>query len=165
MISLLLLYLAHSPPYVPPYNGLHSTSLFKLHLPAFHHTVLYILLLYLNFPPAFHHTMVSIFLVCFNFPPCAPPYNGLRSASLFKLCPPKFHHTMVYIHLNFPPLGPCVPPYNGLPSTSLFKLSLPLRYLKNGASKLKNGSFSARLPSKIELRSSKRKLFCETSFN
>ena len=47
--------------------------------------------------------MVSILLLYLNFPPCVPPYNGLRSTSLF----------------NFPP---CVPPYNGLHSISLFKL-------------------------------------------
>ena len=69
--------------------------------------------------------MVSIFLLCFNFPPCVPPYNGLRSTSLFKLPPPTFHHTMVFnllLYFNFPP---CVPPYNGLRSTSLFKLPPP----------------------------------------
>ena len=43
------------PPCVPPYNCLHSTSLFKLPPPAFHYTIVSILLLYLNFPPpAFH---------------------------------------------------------------------------------------------------------------
>ena len=39
------------PPCVPPYNCLHSTSLFKLPPPAFHYTIVSILLLYLNFPP------------------------------------------------------------------------------------------------------------------
>ena len=42
------------PPRVPPYNGLHPTSLFKLTPPAFHYTMVSILLPYLNFPPAFH---------------------------------------------------------------------------------------------------------------
>ena len=52
--------------------------------------------------------MVFNLLLYFNFPPCVPPYNGLRSTSLFKLPPPY------------------VPPYNGLQSTSLFQLP-PLR--------------------------------------
>ena len=122
-------------------------------------------------PPALHHTMVSLLLLYLNFPPCVPPCNGLHSASLFKFPPRAFHHTMVsllLLYLNFPPLRsaiqypafhhkmvcilllyldfplpafhhtmvsvsllcfnfpPCVPPYNGLHSTSLFKLP-PLR--------------------------------------
>ena len=115
------------PPCVPPNNGLHSTSLLKLPPPAFHHTVLYILLLYLNFPPLRSTITWSPFHVFIQTSaPCVPPYHGLHSTSLFKLPPPAFHHTMVsipFLYLNFPP--PCVPPYNGLHSTSLFKLPPP----------------------------------------
>ena len=40
-----------SSPCVPLNHCLHSTSLFKLYPPAFHQTIVSILLLYLNFPP------------------------------------------------------------------------------------------------------------------
>ena len=38
-------------------------------------------------PPAFHHTIVSILLLYLNFPPCVPLYHCLHSTSLFKLPP------------------------------------------------------------------------------
>ena len=38
-------------------------------------------------PPAFHHTSVSILLLYLNFPPCVPLYHCLHSTSLFKLPP------------------------------------------------------------------------------
>ena len=73
-------------------------------------------------PPAFHHTIVSILLLYLNFPPCVPPNNCLHSTSLFKLPPSAFHYTIVSIlllNLNFPP---CLPLYHCFHSTSLFKL-------------------------------------------
>ena len=105
-------------PCVPLNHFLHSTSLFKLTPPAFHYTIVAILLLYLNlplllylnlpspafhytivtiillylnFPPAFHYTIVSILLLYLNFPPCVPLNHCLHSTSLFKLTPPAFH--------------------------------------------------------------------------
>ena len=80
------------PPCVPPYNCLHSTSLFKLPTPCvplyhcLHSTSLFKLP-----PPAFHYTIVSILLLYLNFPPCVPLSHGLHPTSLFKLPPPAFH--------------------------------------------------------------------------
>ena len=64
----LSLYL-HTPPCVPQYNGLHSTSLFKL-------------------PPCvpLNHCLLSTSLFKLP-PPCVPPNHGLHSTSLFKLPP------------------------------------------------------------------------------
>ena len=68
------------PPCVPPYNGLHSISLFKL--PPFLHSTIqwYPFYFFISISPsAFHHTIVSILMLYLNFPPCVPPYNGLHS--------------------------------------------------------------------------------------
>ena len=65
-----------------PYDGLQCTSLFKLHPPALHQTMVSISLLYLNFPPpALHYTMVSMKLLYLKFPP--PTLSNV--ASLFEL--------------------------------------------------------------------------------
>ena len=43
--------------------------------------------LYLHSTPAFHHTMVSILLLYLSFPPCVPLNHCLHFTSLFKLPP------------------------------------------------------------------------------
>ena len=104
-----------SPPCVPLYNGLHSTSLFKLppcvplnHClqstslfqlppPAFHYTMLSILLFDLNFPaPALHHTIVSIRLLHFNFIPHAFHTAMVYDVFLHLDLLPAVHKAMVY---------------------------------------------------------------------
>ena len=81
---------------------LHSTSLLKLPPPAFHHTMVSILLLYFNFPPLRSTIQWSPFsFFIYTFPPWFPPYHGLHSTSLFKLPPLAFHQTMVSILLLY----------------------------------------------------------------
>ena len=95
--------------------------------PAFHNTMVSILLLYLNFPPCvpLNHCLHSTSL--FKLPPCVPLYHGLHSTSLFKLFPPcvplkhclhstssfnAFHYFMdsiLLLYLNFPPLLSTIP--------------------------------------------------------
>ena len=83
------------PPCVPPYNGLHSTSLFKLTPPCV---------------PLIHclHS-TSLFKLP---PPCAPLYHGLHSTSLFKLFPPcvSLNHCLRSTSLfKLPPLRSTTP--------------------------------------------------------
>ena len=127
----LSLYL-HSPPCVPPYNGLHSTSLFTLPpcVPLNHclHSTSWFELP----PPAFHYTMVSIPLLYLNFPPCVPLRHCLHSTSLLKLFLPlrstKTWSPFYFLISTSPPLR--FHWYHGLHSTSLFKLPPPLRSTK-----------------------------------
>ena len=72
----------HLRPYYPVTCD--PIPLITLTPPAFHHTIVSFLLLYLNFPPAFHYTIVSILLLYLNFPPCV---HCLHSTSSFKLPP------------------------------------------------------------------------------
>ena len=125
MVSILLLDFNFPLPCAPPYNGLHSTSSFKLPPPAVLRSTrqwfpfCFFISTYL---PALHQTMVSILLLHFNFPShCAPTYSGLHSTSSFKFSPhPALHHTMVSFFDSVFTLPTCAPPYNGLHSTSSF---------------------------------------------
>ena len=129
-------------------------------------------------PPALHHSMVTIRLLHFNFLPhafhTAMVYNVILHLDLL----PAVHKAMVYsmyiyIYISFKNVSICV-------LNSKTKLFCETSF-KNEASKLKNQaflrcflqkwsfealkrSFSARFPSKMKLRTSKTKLFCETSF-
>ena len=76
------------PPCVPLNHCLHSTSLFKL--PPLRSTKPwspFYFFISTSPPPAFHQTMVSILLLYLNFPPCVPLNHSLHSTSLFKLSP------------------------------------------------------------------------------
>ena len=64
--------------------------------PAFHQTIVSILLLYLNFPLLRSTKPVSILLLYLNFPSCVPPSHDLHSTSLFKFAPPAFHQTSLH---------------------------------------------------------------------
>ena len=143
MVSILLLHFNFPRPCAPPYNGLHSTSSFKLFPPlrscappdnGFHFASLFQLtslrstrqwfpfyfFISTFAPTALHHTVVSILLLHLNFPrPLRSTIQWSLFLFLYLLCPPALHHTMVSIlllHFNFP--FPCAPPNNGLHSTS-----------------------------------------------
>ena len=127
----------HLRPYYPVTCD--PIPLITLTPPAFHHTIVSILLLYLNFPPCvpLYHCLHSTSLFKLP-PPCVPLYHCLRSISSFKLHPPRvplyhcLHSTSLFklpppvsillLYLNFPP---CVPLNHCLHSTSLFKLPPP----------------------------------------
>ena len=116
----------HLRPYYPVTCD--PIPLITLTPPAFHHTIVSILLLYLNFPPpAFHYNIVSILLLYLNFPPCVPLNHCLLSTFVFKLpspCVPLnhcLHSTSLF------KLPPCLPLYHCLHSISKKKTSPPLR--------------------------------------
>ena len=100
-----------TPPCVPLYYCLHSTSLFKTYPPLRSTIPLspFYFFIYTYPPPAFHYTIFSFLLLYLKLtPPCVPLNHCHHSTSFFKLTP-----------------SPCVPLYYCLHSTSLFKLTPP----------------------------------------
>ena len=117
-----------------------------------------ILLLYLNFPPlrsTIQWSPFNFFIYHFNFLPrafhTAMVYNVILHLDLL----PAVHKAMVY--------NVWLPIYIYIIYIYIYTLQKPT-YVSIYAFWTLKQSLSARLPSKMDLRSSKTKLFCETSF-